>query len=376
MAIKPYSERRAKMAGGNFTRRGFLAGSIGGMAALAGAAPLVISRPGRAAQSLTVVEWGGAYGENMQKLASTLPGFDINWVFHTGGAAAILPKIRATWPDAKYDLISGWDPVFKAVLREGWAQPVTADKVPNLADIPEGLLYKDGDGNVANVPRTLSAFYWFYREDTCPVQIKSLDDLLDPKLKGKVLFPDPTWGSNFQTITLALHRGGDERNMDPGWSFLKELAASGNIGRVSSAEVDVINSVTSGETCVGFTSVANALKIAENFPVKHLTKVGRDSGFVTGLYQEGWYVLKGPNADAALELVNQLISPENNQAFNAAIGGIPTNTKAKPADNLAHVTFASQQEIADFTYIPDWEFISEQADAWKRRWEEEIAPLL
>ena len=352
------------------TRRGFLAGSIGGAGAL------LAPRWARANAPLTMVEWGGAYGDAMQSQVASIGGYDVNWVFHTGGAAAILPKIRARWPEVDYDLISGWDPVFSAVGREGWAVPLTPANVPNLAQIPEGLLYKDASGAAINVPRTLAAFYWFYRKDTCPFELTSLDDLLDPRLKGKVLYPDPSWGSNFQTITLALHRGGNERDMDKGWEFLKKLAESGNIGRVSSAEVDVVNSITSGETCVGFTSVSNALEIAKNFPIQHLSKAGRKTGFVTGLYQEGWYVLNGPRAEAALSLVNKLVSAESNGAFNAAVGGIPVNVNAKPTDALAHVTFGSQQEIADFAYVPDWEYVSEQADAWKRRWEQEIAPLL
>jgi putative spermidine/putrescine transport system substrate-binding protein len=363
------------MMNGKMNRRSFLSG-VAGAAAISSVAHLSSSRPARSAGRLTVVEWGGPYVDKMKELTSTLSAFSINWVLHAGGAAAILPKIRASWPKPQYDVVAGWDPVYQAVIREGWAEPVTAAKVPNLANIPESLLYRDAAKNVVNIPRTLAAFYWFYRKDICPFELKSLDDLLDPRLKGKVLFPDPSWGSNFQTITLARHRGGDERNMEPGWAFLQQLAKSGNIGRVSSAEVDVINSVTTGETCVGFTSASNALEIAKNFPVVHLTKLPRSTGFVTGLYQEGWYVLKGPNSDAAFQLVNELISPERNEAFNAAVSGIPTNTKAKPAASLAHVTFASEGELKESAYIPDWEFVSAQASDWKMRWEREIAPQL
>lgn len=359
---------------GKMNRRSFLSG-VASAAAISSVAQLSSSQPARSATRVTVVEWGGPYLDKMKELASP-SGFNINWVLHAGGAAAILPKIRASWPKPQYDLVAGWDPVFQAVMREGWAEPVTVDKVPNLANIPESLLYRDGGKNVVNIPRTLAAFYWFYRKDICPFELKSLDDLLDPRLKGKVLFPDPSWGSNFQTISLARHRGGDERNMDPGWAFLQQLARSGNIGRVSTAEVDVINSITTGETCVGFTSVSNALEIAKHFPIQHLTRLPRKTGFVTGLYQEGWYVLKGPNSDAAFQLVNQLISPENNEAFNAAVSGIPANSKAKPAASLAHVTFASESEIKEFAYVPDWEFISAQASDWKMRWEREIAPQL
>jgi len=53
-------------------------------------------------------------------------------------------------------------------------------------------------------------------------------------------------------VALAKARGGDEYNVDPGWEFLKELAQSGNIGRVSANTSDVITSLETGETSVTF----------------------------------------------------------------------------------------------------------------------------
>jgi len=357
------------------TRREFIVGAAAGLAganlALAGLTP---SRAfGR--ESLTVVEWGGAYIDNMKLVAAKQDKYDINWVLHAGGAAAILPKIKADWPNPKFDLVAGWDPVFQSIIAEGWAEPVSVANVPNLADIPAALLYRDAQGNAVNIPRSISSIYWFYREDTAPIPIASLDDLLKPELKGQICWPGPVLNTNLQTIMLAMHRGGSAQDLEPGWAFLKELAKSGNIGRVANSDVDVTNSISSGETSVSFQGAMGPLELSKNFPIRHMNKSARASGLLTGLYQEGWVVLKGGKTAGALDFANFTVSAENNEFFNNASGAIPTNVKAKVAENLAYLQY-SEAEIVESCYIPDWTYISGQVDAWNKRWEQEIAPLL
>ncbi len=359
---------------GKYTRRDLLARSACSLA-LAGASTLAVPRFARAADEITVVEWGEPYIGAMKAVAAQQDTVDVNWVLHSGGAAAILPKIRATWPEPQYDLVAAWSPVFQAMNKEGWCEAFTAADVPNIAEIPESLIHKDEQGRFLTIPRTMSAIHWWYREDTCPIEIKTLDDLLDPRMKGKVLFPDPVLNTNLQIITLALHRGGDERNLEPGWEFVKELAKSGNIGRVAHADVDTLNSISTGETCVTFSGAPNAVKLNENFPIVSLTKVGRETGFVTSLYNEGWCILKGGNTKAAFDFANHTISAKSNEDFNSAGGGIPTNITSERAARLDHLAF-TDEELDRHAFIPDWAYISEQVDGWMKRWEQEVVPLL
>ncbi|NJO34282.1 MAG: extracellular solute-binding protein [Rhodospirillales bacterium] len=329
----------------------------------------------RAAQSILAVEWGGNYVDEIKKIAAKQSDVDINWQLHAGGAMVILPKIKAGWPHPGIDLLTGWDPSWQAIVRENWAEPVTVEQVPNLADIPQKLLVKDSAGNVINIPRTIAAIYWFYREDNTPFEITKLDDLLDPRLQGKVLFPAPSLNSNLQMVALALHKGGDERNMEPAWDFVKELAKSGNIGRVANADTDVTNSISSGETCVSFAGGSFTTQLARSIKIKNLTKLDQKTGFRTFLYQEGWCVLKGGNTDAAMKFANFAINPENNAEFNRGIAGVPVNVKAKADDEIKHMVFNSE-EMDQYVYIPDWSYLSEQGDAWMKRWEQEVVPLL
>ncbi|SFN96905.1 putative spermidine/putrescine transport system substrate-binding protein [Bradyrhizobium sp. Rc3b] len=356
------------------SRREFLK-SAASAAALGTGMSLASAVDARAEETITAVEWGGNYGNEMKKLAAKQSDVKINWQLHAGGALAILPKIKATWPRPGVDLLTGWDASWQAIAREGWAEPVTQDRVPNLADIPRKLLVKDSAGSIVNIPRTTTAYIWYYLEDKVPFQITKIEDLLDPRLKGKICFPVPTLGNNLQVVMMALHNGGDERNMEPGWEFMKKLARSGNIGRVATTDVDISSSLTSGETCISMASSSGALRVGRQFKTRLLSKMDKQSGFRAFVLQEGWCVLKGGRTDAAFKFANFAISPENNAEFNKAIQGVPANMKSKIADEAKPIIF-NNEEMEEYVYIPDWAFLSSQLDTWMKRWEQEIAPLL
>jgi putative spermidine/putrescine transport system substrate-binding protein len=176
-----------------------------------------------------------------------------------------------------------------------------------------------------------------------------------------------------QIVTLALHAGGNEFNMEPGWVLMKKLAQTGNIGRVAESDTDFITSLTTGETSVSFVNMGAWVNIAKSVPVVHLTK---QDGMKVGLFSSGFVVLKNrPNKSAALKFINLSINPENSEIYASLAGEAPANVKAKSPPELAHMTF-TKEEIGRFTYTPDWAYLSTQIDGWVKRWETEIVPLL
>ncbi|MEI9426212.1 ABC transporter substrate-binding protein [Mesorhizobium sp. Cs1299R1N3] len=354
------------------SRRNFLM-SAASLAAVGTGVSLAGAIRARAAETITAVEWGGSYMEAMKKIAAKLPEVNVNWQAHTGGSMTIMTKIKATWPNTGIDILTGWDQSWQTIALEGWAEPVTLEKVPNLADIPQKLLVKDVAGNVVNIPRTVTSLFWSYHVDTTPFQIARIDDLLDSRLKGKICFPAPTIGSNVQMVSIALAKGGDERNMEPAWDFMKKLARSGNIGRVANSDVDITNSITSGETSITFASMSHLLR--SGFKFRLLNKMEPETGFRAFVLQEGWCVLKGGNTDAAFKFANFAINPENNAEFNSEVGAVPANVKAKVSDEIKPATY-SAEEMDRYVYIADWAYLSSQTDAWLKRWEQEITPLL
>jgi putative spermidine/putrescine transport system substrate-binding protein len=335
--------------------------------------PWTICSSAQAAESLVAVEWGGDVVEAMKQIAAKQNSVQIKWVLHEGGSSAILAKLKAAWPHMDYDYVSGTEASFSRMAQEGWLETVTNEAIPNLADIPDKLIVKDKDGNRKAVPRAVGGIYFGYREDRSPIAIQNMDDLLNPKLKGLICWPGPSQNTMFQLVALALHRGGNEFNPEPGWQFMKEIARSGNIGRVAATDADFTTSLTRGETAVGFFAEPGWATVAKDFPVKRLTK---QVGMPTFLYQSGFGIMKNrPNVAATMKFVNYCISPEMNTLYSQVAGEAPLNAKATTPSNLSHLSF-TPEEMDKFVYVPDIMQCLSQLDAWTKRWETEIAPLL
>jgi putative spermidine/putrescine transport system substrate-binding protein len=99
-------------------------------------------------------------------------------------------------------------------------------------------------------------------------------------------------------------------------------------------------------------------------------------GLPTFLYQSGFAVLKNrPNTAATMAFINHAISPEMNTLYGKVAGEAPLNAKATVPDNLKHLSF-TPEEFAKYVYVPDFNEVVAQQDAWTKRWENEIAPLL
>lgn len=355
----------------NITRRDFLKVAGGGcLAAATGTLGTPFINQAFAAQKLSVVEWGAPYIGLSQKVGKKWGKADIIWTLHSGGAAGILPKIKTAWPNPPYDIVDVWSPVFMPMIREGWAEKVTLDDCPNLKDIPETFITKDENGNWMNIPRGTGGVFWASVPENCPIEITNIEDLLNPKLKGQILWPNPTLETNLQVMSLALARGGSPDNLEPGWQFLKELAKSGNIGRVAANTSDIITSFDTGETSVTFTD-QGSINGVKGVKVKYLTKTHET--LKTFMYVSGWVVLKSSkNKKLAFDFANATISKENSELHFKEVGERPAHLKAK--HTLEHLRF-SGEEVEKYVVVPDWGSLSKKLDGWNKYFEKEIVPL-
>jgi putative spermidine/putrescine transport system substrate-binding protein len=343
---------------------------------LGGAASLSLIASAAAARAdspLTAAEWGGDVVEAMKQIAAHQKESPMNWVLFQGGAGSILPKIKAGWPRVDYDYVAGWEGSFNSMVAEDWLETISVADIPNLADIPASIVIKNDKGDWKAVPRAVGGMYFGYRTDTAPLKVASIDDLFSPKLKGAICWPGPTQSMMLQIVALALHGGGSEANMEPGWKLMKDLAKSGNIGRVAVTDVDFTNSFTSGETSVGFFAEPSWSAVAKNFPITRLTK---QEGMATFLYQSGFAVMKNrPNRKATLDFINFAISPAMNSLYAQVAGEAPLNAKATTPDSLKHLSY-TPVEMTKYVHVPDYKVVLASQDAWTKRWETDIAPLL
>ena len=177
-----------------------------------------------------------------------------------------------------------------------------------------------------------------------------------------------------QVIALALGRGGSERDLEPGWRFLDEIVKAGNIGRVFNTTTDVINSLSTGETSVTFSSEGTMGKVMKKFPMKLLTKF--HPSFKSALFVEGWVIMaNSKKKKLGMDFANFMISPEATNAFLSGVNSSPANQKATQKPGRAHVSFTAE-ELEKYGYVPDYGYLGEQLDGWVKRFEKEVVPKL
>jgi putative spermidine/putrescine transport system substrate-binding protein len=360
----------------NISRRRFLNATA--MAAGAAGLALPWGREARAQKvQLIGVMWGGPWLEGAKAATALQTKYDIKWELHTGGSAAIQPKIKAAWPNPPYDFVTQFSPQFITWEREGWPEPVTKEEMPNLKDIPDDLIYKGKNGQILAIPLSVSAVFFAYRKDLVPFPIKKMEDLLDPRLKGKLNLRDATQGQNNNMVHYAIANGGSVDNLEPGWEFLKKLAKTGNIGRFAKTEVDFINSLTSGETVAGFSNIGNWGKVAEKFPVEFLIRDKKEApGFQAGLLVEGFCILKtSKHKKEVKEFINHFIGAEASTVYNKPMNMAPPNSKSQSTDLAKKIVFPTKADLDKFSIRYNWELLSQQGTASIERFEKEIVPL-
>ena len=183
-----------------------LVGALGAAVAAAGGGPVFAQARG---EQLLVVMWGAQWIEVCRPIGEEWmrrTGDRIQWELHAGGAMAVVGRLRPIWPRIQQNLIAAWDPVFDAMLEAGWMEPVDEDEMPALKEIPEIFFKKDAQGRKMTVPLSTAGAFWGYRTDLVDRPIESVEQLLEPRFRGKLCVPVPVNLSGLLLVSLAMQR--------------------------------------------------------------------------------------------------------------------------------------------------------------------------
>lgn len=168
-------------------------------------------------EQLLVVMWGAQWIEVCRPIGEEwmrATGDRIQWELHAGGAMGIVGRMRPLFPRIQQNLVAAWDPVFDAMIEADWLEPVSEAEMPALKEIPEIFFKKDKQGRKVTVPLSTAGAFWGYRTDLVDKPIESIEQLLEPRFKGKLCVPVPVNLSGLLMVSLAIQRGGNERNID------------------------------------------------------------------------------------------------------------------------------------------------------------------
>jgi putative spermidine/putrescine transport system substrate-binding protein len=191
----------------------------------------------------------------------------------------------------------------------------------------------------------------------------SFEDLLSPKLKGRIAIPSFDWfGPQFlYAVNGAL--GGTNDNVDRGMQFISDLVRKNNAILLSSSDAGM-QAFTRGEIiAMPFWNGRTNLMIRNGLPMKMIYPKG---WIATG---NGHVILKGTKFyKEANRLINNLLDPELQVKLGTTFGYPPSNKKAKlPAEfESIRVPEAVYERAARLDYGVMTENAAKNLERWSK----------
>lgn len=268
------------------------------------------------------VSWGPARAIE-EKFESVFPGVDLVWVA-VGDSSEMLSRLTAELRLGirRADVFLGLADVELArALAHGVFQPYDPEKIPNLKDVPEDLVF-DKTGHV--VPYDHGYVTFVYDSALLPEELvpRTLNDLLRPELRGKIVVQDPRTSSpglSFLLWTIA--RYGEEwpnfwRRLIPnllvitkGWSEAYDLFLAGEAPIVLSYSTDT------------------AYSYIEHGSLRYRVITPDGEAF---RQVEGMGIVRGTKElELAHAFLNLVLSPEIQELIPTSQWMFPVNAKAK-----------------------------------------------
>ena len=243
---------------------------------------------------------------------------DINVEVVNGSAGELVTRLQGEASNPVGDLVWGGmgdsDGMKNADVFEAWVSAHDAENANGWTS-PNGLYSMDHLSTVCFCVNT-------ELEAELGLNIQSYEDLLDPKLEGKIIFSDPNSSSaawNNVSNIMAVYGNDSEE----AWTYIEGLMKNLVIAGSSSA---CFKSVQQGEYVVGLTYEDGAITLVKdgttNVAVRYPSNGTSATVFGCGL------VKNGPNPENAKAMIDFICSAEGQTALAAAQQGTLRYTNA------------------------------------------------
>jgi putative spermidine/putrescine transport system substrate-binding protein len=314
-----------------------------------------------AAKEIRLMTWGGSWLDIFRPVAEKFEketGIKVEFVVQSGAGDG-LNRITAQKGNPQVDVWTSIASTVQVATKAELLETLDESKLPNMKSIPADL-----KGSTYSAiwlsPRGI-----FYRKDLVPFEIKTWEDVWDPRLKGKVGTSFALDRGNF-LVLAALLNGGSEKDIEPGFKKMAELQP--NLHAVYKSDPESIKLLETGEISVA------AWGILPNV-YRHL---GPDSKYAFVMPAPRFLadipvsIVKGrgdAQREAALKFVNYMLSPESQTTMASIAGTIPANPKAEAPEKLK--TIIPPMPVAD-VYKIDWSIVNANYSKWEERWMREV----
>ena len=318
--------------------------------------------------TLRVATWGGATRDGLRDyVASELEKRGAKVEFVIGSPQDNFAKLVSAHGQVPFDVFEFLGTMRPDVEGRQLLAKLDPAAIPNARGLP---------GATADmVPTWITEEMIIYNKkafaDNGIAPPKSLADLKNPKLSGRIMIPDLSSGGGIEALgAFALTAGGSETNIEPGLKLINELP---NV-RFWKSGGQVITQFKSGDIWVAIAHAGWALRTAQaGVPVATVpAKIGKHEGMV----KEGFVgVIKGsPNQKAAEFFINTYLSPEAQAKFALKVGVVPMTAQARIA--MAHDPLLHELVILDPARIANMARLDPNKidlAKWDQEWSRSVA---
>ncbi len=134
---------------------------------------------------LNIYMWSDYMSESVAKGFEEETGIKVNFSYMNSSEEATA-KLTSGGGD-QYDLVMPCDADMTGLIKAGKLAEINLDNIPNFANLGDAYKYRTFDPeNKYAIPYLMNYIYVVYNPETCPVEIKTYNDLLKPELKGQI----------------------------------------------------------------------------------------------------------------------------------------------------------------------------------------------
>jgi putative spermidine/putrescine transport system substrate-binding protein len=310
-----------------------------------------------AAEQLVIQTWAGVWEEGARAVGDAFgkkAGVDVRYEQQVNTRQGIA-KIRAQKDNPQVDVVFSTADALQQALSDKTIIPINRALLPNLGALPQQTVRE------ASMDIGYILFGLGYRTDLVPFEIKRYEDLLDPRLKGRVASPTAQYSSGRWIVQLAVNNGGSERNVDPAFTFLQKLKPNIATFVVGTDPIKVLQSGEAAVTYLIFSEIAKLL--GPGSPYRFVLPEGKP--VITNVLAIG--MTNPKKAELAHKFVDYMATPEAQEAYCLKIVCTPPNPKAQPPAELR-----AFRPPAELIYAPDWDLINKNLPAWDDRFKKEV----
>jgi putative spermidine/putrescine transport system substrate-binding protein len=342
---------------------------LGGTAALAGASALPLARFAFAQQkAIKVATWGGSWRDSLDKtIGSQLKSqASVDYVVDTpqGNLAKL---VAARGQSVPFDNMESGLELVQLMAADKYIEDLNYDRLPNAKTLPKYAIAKNYAVTVGSVDGIVYNTAKFKEIGLAPPAKYS--DLADPKLQGRVAFPDINHTQHWNAVAgLAYEAGGDESKLEGSIPLINKIKPA----YFYSTSTDLSTKMASGEIWAAPWHAGFVVRLRRNNVPLAITypQIGTHKG---SLWPVIHHIVRGTqNREIAEKFLDLYLDPELQYEHARATGVVPV----QPAAVRKLSTDPENKDVLPFDQIDNLyvvDFTKVNLQRWRSAWTKDVS---